>query len=1311
MRNLALTSAHLTSLPSPSTSRLSTSSIDTDSSCLWLATERSISPDEVELTIWRQSTLDEDDLDGNGAPLEQIGCLTTAKAEGEGSQVVSLHALPDVRTLVLVARAGDIATLNTDDLGEPIQTVGTLDGGVLSASWSPDDSSLALITGEHKLLLLSPTLDVLSEAPLHSSQFGENAPINVGWGSKSTQFHGSAGKAAAKASTREEEVGAAPDDDGAPRISWRPDGVLFVVSALSPPSDGALRRRVLRIYSRTGTLESTSEAVPGLEGALATGNGNAYIVSTQRFGGFSGAGRGPEGRHDVVFFERNGLRHGEFRLREPKGSKYRVKGLKWSADGNVLAVWIEGQDEEKDRVQLWTSGNWHWYFKCEIRPPKGARRFVDVGWHPEQPLELVLSTSDAVLRQNLAWETVRSRTIAPDDTGTVAVLDGTDILLTPFRTSNAPPPMCAHRLTLPRPSPPAHISLSPSFDALAALWADGSVMVYELNTRLEPAKGEVPAMIPVLAFEGRIGETDGSVRWREVSFTKGKKVAVIGMRDDDGKEVLSALEAQTRVVELEGTGWAFVRSNGESEAVEVHSEGKIVRVLDGITQTPIADLGRACSSIERSGGLYVGLSGTTLLASSSSASASSTHTEQDASTRKKSSTLATNATSFALTPQFVIWSTAAHEAHFISPEDVLDTLNTGSELKTGSTPELKTEKRRIERGARIVVPVPSTTALVLQMPRGNLETVHPRPMVGARVRVDVARGSWQSAFLACRKHRMDLALLATDNFGNAVTEFVAQIADTDHFNLFLTALGQSALPAERVGVLCDALRAELERVDLRKYVNAVLTAHVVKRPPDMEGALGVLLALRESEPALVEDAVKYVIFLVDANTLFDVALGMYDFALVLLIAQYAQKDPREYLPFLRALRALPPAYQKFKIDDHLRRPQSALRNLRQAGPEHFSEALKYVADHGLYKDALNLWKDDAERYPAVLSLWGDDLFERREFGQAAVVYVESGEVRKARAAYERALCWRELFALGGLSEAETIETAHRVAEELQAKKRALEAGAVLLDYARDVRGAVGALASGNEFSEARRVAILHSKPELVEEIVHPATLDARAQIGEDIAEARAQLDKQSSRLAELRREKAELAPGAFYGADADDPALADVDVMTDASAFTAFTRYTVAPSAASSKATSKRSSRSKRKMERKVGSGRRGTVDEEEYLLNSVVKLSNRVEVMQEEVAAVVPHLLAFTALHRAEARTLTGEMEGLVGRLEEAIKEAWPEGGEEGESKEGEGEGGWKRRMEEYVRDRERAVKSIKRPEVGRGEWRVRLVDFVEGE
>jgi hypothetical protein len=46
---------------------------------------------------------------------------------------------------------------------------------------------------------------------------------------------------------------------------------------------------------------------------------------------------------------------------------------------------------------------------------------------------------------------------------------------------------------------------------------------------------------------------------------------------------------------------------------------------------------------------------------------------------------------------------------------------------------------------------------------------------------------------------------------------------------------------------------------------------------------------QETEPQLVEDAVKYIIFLVDADRLFDTALGMYDFSLVLMIAQHAQK--------------------------------------------------------------------------------------------------------------------------------------------------------------------------------------------------------------------------------------------------------------------------------------------------------------------------------------------------------------------------------------------------------------------------------------
>ena len=46
----------------------------------------------------------------------------------------------------------------------------------------------------------------------------------------------------------------------------------------------------------------------------------------------------------------------------------------------------------------------------------------------------------------------------------------------------------------------------------------------------------------------------------------------------------------------------------------------------------------------------------------------------------------------------------------------------------GSTPTANVEERAVERGTRLVHAVSGSTAVVLQMPRGNLEAIHPRPL-------------------------------------------------------------------------------------------------------------------------------------------------------------------------------------------------------------------------------------------------------------------------------------------------------------------------------------------------------------------------------------------------------------------------------------------------------------------------------------------------------------------------------------------------------------------------------------------------------
>jgi elongator complex protein 1 len=183
-----------------------------------------------------------------------------------------------------------------------------------------------------------------------------DAPINVGWGSKETQFHGSIGRGHLKPSTQPtKQVPEDPQDDGLPRVSWRGDGAYFVVSSL-PKSTNA-RGRILRVYSNEARLQSTAETVAGLESNLSWRPSGNLIASTQKEIRAGPSDTQRTGKHGVVFFERNGLRHGGFNLRGDDGD-YRIKHLAWSSDSNVLAVHIERA--QGDVVQLWTTGNYHW---------------------------------------------------------------------------------------------------------------------------------------------------------------------------------------------------------------------------------------------------------------------------------------------------------------------------------------------------------------------------------------------------------------------------------------------------------------------------------------------------------------------------------------------------------------------------------------------------------------------------------------------------------------------------------------------------------------------------------------------------------------------------------------------------------------------------------------------------------------------------------------------------------------------------------------------------------------------------------------
>ena len=99
--------------------------------------------------------------------------------------------------------------------------------------------------------------------------------------------------------------------------------------------------------------------------------------------------------------------------------------------------------------------------------------------------------------------------------------------------------------------------------------------------------------------------------------------------------------------------------------------------------------------------------------------------------------------------------------------------------------------RCIERGGRLVTVMPSTFGVILQMPRGNLETVYPRALVLAGIRSFIDVKDYRSAFLTCRSQMVDMNILhdyAPKQFMENVPLFIEQVKRVDFIDDFISRL-------------------------------------------------------------------------------------------------------------------------------------------------------------------------------------------------------------------------------------------------------------------------------------------------------------------------------------------------------------------------------------------------------------------------------------------------------------------------------------------------------------------------------------------
>ncbi|KAJ2322337.1 putative elongator complex protein 1, partial [Coemansia sp. RSA 2704] len=872
-------------------------------------------------------------------------------------RIAGMHFLMEREQVVVALESGDICTI---DGSGAVDTVGTVDARIAAWRWSPDDEVLVLVTGEDRLLLMTADFDVLGESPLAAGQ-REDAPVSVGWGARETQYQGRDAQPEPESVSR-----LSGDDDMRVRVSWRGDAQFFAVSFVH---QGA---RALRVFARDGRVHSEGEGAETLEHTLAWKPSGRLIAATAR----------RAHRHEVVFFERNGLRHGEFALRAGTG---RVRELSWNAESSVLAVVAETRDGAC--VQLWADKNYHWYLKQELR----ARDVVRAVWDAEEALRLTVVCARGFVRVQLHSAAAVAHAASLESNAAACVVDGARVLYTPFAHANVPPPMALH--TLDAPMSVRHVAFA-AFGAgngFALLLADQrTVVLYECDAGKARPR------------ELRYVELPADARARQVAWAERDVLVSLGA---GGVSVTDVAAGSTRVCAgSAGMGLAVLAAAPlVGQVLAAGAGGRVYSVaLDASEPWALAQLPAPCAEVDAAdcgalGAVVVGRTARNQLYANSRL-------------------LSAACSSFFLRRDMLLFTTTTHCLRVAAADA---SLVTGAGAADGDGDEAAAgqgeARRRIERGAAIVLAAPAGDAVVFQMPRGNLETVRPRALVLAAVRRMLDAREYRRALIACRANRIDMNVLydhAPAAFMADVDAFVAQVRECDLLNLFVSGLrdedvtrtmypgigadrgaraaADSGDSAGKTTAVCRALRPVLQaRADAARLLPTVLTTLVCERPPAIDEALGVIAALGADER---DAALTHLLFLTDVGTVYDAALGRYDLALALRVAERSQRDPREYLPELRALRALESEeLRRFTIDAQLRRPARALGHLCAAFAEGacaWDALVAYVDEHALHRECLALLAGHA-RAPDMHVAYGDALARDKQWAQAAAAYMLS----------------------------------------------------------------------------------------------------------------------------------------------------------------------------------------------------------------------------------------------------------------------------------------------------------------------------------
>jgi len=155
-----------------------------------------------------------------------------------------------------------------------------------------------------------------------------------------------------------------------------------------------------------------------------------------------------------------------------------------------------------------------------------------------------------------------------------------------------------------------------------------------------------------------------------------------------------------------------------------------------------------------------------------------------------------------------------------------------------------------------------------------------------------------------------------------------------------------------------------------------------------------------------DQALEYLCWVVNAENLFNFSLKTYDFELVILVAKYTQKDPKEYLPYLKKLQEMDPVLMKYTINIDLKNYEDALIELGKAENKFFDLSIELINKHEMYELAFTIFNKNDKLLKIIFENYGNYLKGKKKYFDAAYAFLSNKNYEEALECFKVFLMWK-----------------------------------------------------------------------------------------------------------------------------------------------------------------------------------------------------------------------------------------------------------------------------------------------------------------